>query len=160
MADRPPARHVAVKAADVAPRDTPSNYPEPFAARVAGRKKRQLGDVFGLSNFGVNLTRRAPDAVSALHHVHAWQDGFIHVLEGRPSLVSGDVEQVLEPVMCAGFAAGGAAHHLENRTDADAVILEVGDRSPGNSIGYPADDLRAERTASGWRFTHKDGTRC
>jgi len=43
MNHSPPApRH----AMDVAPRTKPSNYPPQFAARVAGRIKRQLGDVF------------------------------------------------------------------------------------------------------------------
>ena len=57
---------VALVAADAAPRTKPSNYPEPFASRMAGRVKRALGDRFGLTNFGVNLTRLAPGAVSAL----------------------------------------------------------------------------------------------
>ena len=55
-------RPIAVVADEVAPRTKPSNYPEPFASQVSGREKRQLGDVFGLSNFGVNLTRMAPGA--------------------------------------------------------------------------------------------------
>ena len=53
---------VAVTAADVPPRSKPSVYPEPFASRMAGREKRQLGEVFGLTNFGVNLARLAPHA--------------------------------------------------------------------------------------------------
>ena len=77
---------VAVTAADVPPRSKPSVYPEPFASRMAGREKRQLGEVFGLTNFGVNLTRLAPNAVSALRHAHTRQDEFIYILQGRPTL--------------------------------------------------------------------------
>ena len=33
---------------------------------MAGREKRPLGDLFGLTNFGVKLTRLAPGALSAL----------------------------------------------------------------------------------------------
>ena len=51
---------VAVTAADAPARSKPSVYPEPFASRMAGREKRPLGDLFGLTNFGVNLTRLAP----------------------------------------------------------------------------------------------------
>lgn len=51
---------VAVRATDVAPRAKATGYPEPFASRVAGREKRVLGDLFGLTNFGVNLTRLMP----------------------------------------------------------------------------------------------------
>lgn len=97
---------VAIMAAEAAPRTKPSNYPEPFAARMAGREKRPLGDVFGLSNFGVNLTRLAPGASSALRHAHSKQDEFIYVLHGRPVLRTDAGETQLSPGMCAGFKAG------------------------------------------------------
>ena len=65
---------LATVALEVPPRAKPSVYPEPFASRMAGREKRQLGDFFGLSTFGVNLTRLLPGGVSALRHAHARQD--------------------------------------------------------------------------------------
>ena len=68
-ADEP--KPIAILATDVPPRTRPSNYPEPFFSRMAKRQKRQLGDVFGLSNFGVNLTRIAPGGESALLHRHS-----------------------------------------------------------------------------------------
>lgn len=148
----------AVLASAVAPRGRPSNYPEPFAARVAGREKRALGDVFGLANFGVNLTRLAPGAQSALMHRHSRQDEFVFILEGRPTLVTEAGETELGPGMCAGFPAGGLAHHLVNRTDTDALYLEIGDRMAGDCGEYPADDLEARLAQDGrWRFFHKDG---
>jgi uncharacterized cupin superfamily protein len=61
-----PPSPVAILATDAPLRTKPSVYPEPFASRVAGRQKRVLGDLFGLSNFGVNLTRPAPRSVSSL----------------------------------------------------------------------------------------------
>ncbi len=75
---------IAIKAANAPPRTKASNYPEPFASRMAGREKRPLGDLFGLTNFGVNLTRLAPSSVSSLRHAHSKQDEFIYVLQGRP----------------------------------------------------------------------------
>ena len=63
-----PQYPTTIMAAKAPPRTKPSNYPEPFASRMAGRVKRPLGDLFGLTNFGVNLTRLMPGAVSALHH--------------------------------------------------------------------------------------------
>jgi len=136
----------------------PSNYPEPFASAMGQRIKRPLGDLFGLTNFGVNLVHLAPGGVSALHHQHARQDEFIYVLEGRPTLFIGAEVAVLEPGQVAGFAANGEPHHLENHTDAVCVILEVGDRTPGDTVNYPDDDLQAVKTAEGgWFFAHKDG---
>ena len=149
----------AIVALDVAPRAKKSNYPEPYASRVAGRDKRQLGDVFGLANFGVNLTRLAPGAVSALRHTHTKQDEFVYILEGSPMLVTGDGETQLAPGMCAGFRAGdGNAHHLVNRSATDVVYLEVGDRTPGDAAAYPDDDIHATRADGALKFTRKDGT--
>ena len=150
---------VAIMAAEAAPRTKPSLYPEPFASRMAGREKRQLGDVFGLANFGVNLTRLAPDAISALRHAHSKQDEFIYILEGSPVLITDAGETQLSPGMCAGFRAGtGNGHQLVNRTTEEVVYLEVGDRTAGDSATYPDDDLRAEMVDGAWQFFHKDGT--
>jgi uncharacterized cupin superfamily protein len=153
-------RPTAIVAAQAAPRTKPTNYPEPFASRMAGREKRPLGDPFGLSNFGVNLTRLAPGAVSALRHAHSKQDEFVYILEGRPVLVTDAGETQLAPGMCAGFKAGtGDGHHLQNRTDTDVVYLEVGDRTAGDSGSYPDDDIQAVLGPDGkWQFAHKDGT--
>ncbi len=153
-----PDTPVAVDAASAPLRSKPSNYPEPFASRMAGREKRPLGDLFGLKNFGVNLTRLGPGAVSALHHRHSTQDEFIYVIEGEPALVTDSGETALRPGMCAGFPASGTAHHLINRSARDAIYLEVGDRAPGDAVSYPADDIQAVRDEGGkWRFAHKDG---
>ena len=154
-----PKPPIAIEAASAPPRAKPSNYPEPFASRVAKREKRPLGDRFGLAAFGVNHTRLAPGGHSALHHRHSKQDEFVYVLEGEPTLVGEAGETQLRPGMCAGFAAGGAAHHLENRTSRDVVILEVGDRPPGDAVFYPDDDIQAVLGDDGkWRFTRKNGT--
>ncbi|MET0526921.1 MAG: cupin domain-containing protein [Microvirga sp.] len=149
---------LAIKAIDAPLRTKLSNYPEPFASRMKGRSKRPLGDLFGLSNFGVNLTTLAPGAVSALQHRHTLQDEFIYVLEGEAVLVTGDVETVLTSGMCAGFKADGVSHHLENRSDAPVLYLEIGDRTKGDTATYPADDLAAVAGPNGWVFHHKDGS--
>lgn len=150
---------VAVDAAAVAPNPKPSAYPEPFYSRVLGRQKRALGDVFGLKNFGVNLTRLAPGAISALRHAHSAQDEFIYIVEGEPVLVTDAGETPLKPGMCAGFkAASGDAHHLINRTARDVIYLEVGDRNVPDDVAYPDDDIRGTHDAAGRRiFLHKDG---
>jgi uncharacterized cupin superfamily protein len=155
-----PASPKAIKAAEIPPRARPSGYPEPFVSRVKGREKRALGDVFGLQNFGVNLTRLAPGAQSSLRHAHTKQDEFVYILEGRPTLVTNDGETQLDPGMCAGFKAGtGDAHHLHNRTLSEVLYLEIGDRTPGDGATYPDDDLQAVLGTDGkWRYTRKDGT--
>jgi uncharacterized cupin superfamily protein len=130
------SKPIALIAAEVPVRVKRSNYPEPFSSMMAGRAKQVLGDAFGLRNFGVNRTTLIPGAVSALHHAHSLQDELIYVLEGHPTLFSGETRTELHPGMCAGFAAGGPAHHLQNNTAADVVILEIGDRTGGDEITY------------------------
>jgi len=130
-------RSVALLAAEAPPRPFRTNYPEPFASRMAGRDKRPLGDLFGLTNFGVNITRLAPDGCSALRHTHTKQDEFVYILEGRPTLVTDAGRKVLNPGMCAGFKAGsGDAHCLINETGADVVYLEIGDRTAADAVDY------------------------
>jgi len=141
------------------PAVTGSRYPEPFKSRVATRSKQRLGDALGLKNYGVNLTTIPPGAVSALRHWHSHEDEFIYIVSGELTLVTGDGEQRLTPGMCAGFPAGKAdGHCLVNRTQRDAVYLEVGDRRPEDAVTYPDDDIAGQATPQGRRFMHKDGT--
>ncbi|WP_404783150.1 cupin domain-containing protein [Altericista sp. CCNU0014] len=134
-------------------------YPEPFASQVKGRLKRKLGEYFGLTQFGVNLTHLSPNAVSALAHSHSKQDEFILILEGNPTLVLGEREFPLSPGDCCGFKAGtGVAHQLANRSQETVTYLEVGDRTAGDEVEYPNDDLKATQITGGeWMLTHKDG---
>ena len=149
----------AVEAA-AAPAARPGRgYPEPFATRVAGRVRRPLGDLFGLTSFGVNLTRLPPGGVSALRHTHTREDEFVYIVEGEPVLVTNAGETALRPGMCAGFKAGdGNAHHLLNRTMHDVVYLEIGGRDPGDTVVYPDDDIgRALAPDGGRLFVRRDG---
>jgi len=148
-----------VAVAEEAPlRPKPSNYPEPFASQMAGRHKQPLGDLFGLTNFGVNRTRLAPGATSALRHAHSKQDEFIYILQGHPTLHTNEGRTRLAPGMCAGFKAGtGNGHCLINETNSDVIYLEIGDRTPGDEGSYPDDDLKAVLVDGKWSFLHKDG---
>jgi uncharacterized cupin superfamily protein len=151
-------RPVFVIATDVPVRARRSVYPEPFASRMAGRDKRQLGEVFGLSNFGVNLTSLSPGASSALRHAHTTQDEFVYILSGTATLHTNEGHFQLTPGMCAGFKAGSDdAHRLLNETQEDVVYLEIGDRTAGDEASYPDDDIKATLIGGKWAFTHKNG---
>lgn len=150
---------IVITAAELPVRARPSIYPEPFASRMAGREKRPLGDLFGLANFGVNLTRLAPNAISALRHSHTRQDEFVYILEGRPTLITDERRTRFLPGMCAGFKAGtDNAHCLISETGEEVVYLEIGDRTAGDEANYPDDDLKAMHVEGKWKFVHKDGT--
>lgn len=153
-----PSYPVAATATNVPVRARPSIYPEPFASRMQGREKRALGDFFGLKNYGVNLTRLAPRAGSALRHAHSKQDEFVYILQGQPTLVTDEGRTRLAPGMCAGFRGGsGNAHHLVNETEADVLFLEIGDRTPGEDVTYPDDDLQIAVIEGKRQWAQKDG---
>ena len=150
----------ARRAADVAPR-VGSNYPEPFRARVKDRVKRALGDLFGLDQFGVNLTELPPGAVSALRHWHSHEDEFVYILEGEATLITEAGEEVLRPGDCVGFKAGtDDGHNLVNRSDRPIRYLEVGSRRIDvDRVVYPDDDLDVRPDGGPRRRVfHKDGT--
>ena len=131
-------RPIALVAADAPPRAKPSNYPEPFASRIAGRDKRPLGDLFGLTNFGVNLTRLAPGAPRRCATRIRKQDEFVYILEGAPTLVTDAGRKRSTPGMCAGFKAGtGDAHHLVNETARTWSIWRSATARPGDGGDLP-----------------------
>lgn len=150
----------AIALTEVAERTTTS-YPAPLAGAVAGRHVRRLADAFGLTQFGVNLVRLAPGAESAHRHAHAAEDEFVMVLDGALTLVTDDGEQEVGPGMVVGFPSGtGDAHHLVNRSGADAVFLVVGTKASGpETVTYPDVDLKLVTAPDGTRrFLRKDGT--
>ena len=141
------------------PTEERNPYPPPHDTALTGRRRRVLGDVNGLTKFGVNLTELSPGAVSALRHWHSEEDEFIYITEGRPTLITDTGEQTLQPGMCACFPAGASdAHRLENRTEATVRYLEVGNRSAGENVCYPDNDMVMVKSPDGTRnFTTLDG---
>jgi len=136
-----------------------SGYPAPFAEDCAKREKRRLGDVFGLTQFGVNLVRLPPGQMSSQRHWHHREDEFVFVLRGTVALVTDAGEHELGPGMVAGFKAGVSdGHHLVNRTAEDAVYLEVGTRDPKEEADYPDIDLLLRIVDGEQRWVHRDGT--
>jgi uncharacterized cupin superfamily protein len=144
------------------PAFTGSGYPEPFRSRVLPREKRMLGNAFGLTAFGVNLTTLAPGKESAMRHWHSHEDELVYVLEGEVVLVTDAGEEILNAGMAVGFRAGdGNAHHLVNRSPHPAVYLEIGGRDSRDVAHYPDVDLHCEAQPDGsHRFTRKDGSPC
>jgi uncharacterized cupin superfamily protein len=137
-----------------------ASYPKEFAPVISGREKQRIGDVVGLTQFGVNIARIKAGAASALRHWHEQEDEFIYILKGELVLQENDGETVLKAGDAAGFKAGsGIAHCLLNRTARDAIYLEVGTRAKSERVHYPDVDFMMERDASGRRYFRKSGQR-
>src|ERR1700729_2127003 len=112
------------------PTDARTGYPAPYDRVVVGRERKRLGNAAGLDQFGVNLTTLKPGAASALRHWHEKEDEFVFLLEGEVVLIDDGGETLLKAGDAAGFKANAPnGHHLINKSDRDAVLLEVGTRS-------------------------------
>ena len=135
-----------------------SGYPAPYDEPCRQRKRLRLGEVAGLSQFGINLLRLPPGGWSSQRHWHSAEDEFVYVLAGEVVLVTDAGEELLRAGDCAGFKAGEHdGHHLQNRNDVEAVLLEIGARNPErDAVDYPDIDLTI---GAGTRsFLHRDGT--
>ena len=131
-----------------------SAYPGALSKVTDGREKTVLGDVAGLTQFGVNLTRLKPGAASA--HRHETEDEFVYILEGEAVLIENGGETILRPGDAAGFKANDPnAHCLVNRSQRDVLYVEIGTRAATDRYHYPDVDLAGEKTEAGVRFWAK-----
>ena len=140
------------------PFDNNRSYPKEFADVIAGREKQRLGDAVGLTQFGVNVSRIKAHSKSALRHWHESEDEFIYMLEGELVLCEDSGETVLRPGDAAGWKAGVQnGHCLVNRSNRDAVFLEIGSRMKRDSGDYSDIDMKFRKDESGVHYLHKSG---
>ena len=133
-------------------------YPPPFDRPCRARERKRLGDAAGLTQYGVNLLRLPPGAWSSQRHWHTHGDEFVYVLSGEVVLVTDGGEEVLRPGDAAGFKAGDEnGHCLQNRSNADAMILEIGTRLAEDAAFYPDIDMVAPAGGKPAIYTHRDG---
>jgi uncharacterized cupin superfamily protein len=119
--------------------------------------RQRLGAAGGLHDFGVNLMTLPPGSWSSQRHWHSEEDEFVYVLEGELTLVEDDGETVLRSGDCAAFPKGtGNGHHLQNRSAATALYLEIGSRSPTDLT--TCSDIDMMSSSLDGRFVRKDGT--
>ncbi len=136
---------------------TGTDYPPPYDAPCLQRQRIRLGRAAGLTQFGVNLLRLPPGVWSSQRHWHTGEEEFVYVLTGEVVLVTEAGEQVLRAGDCAGFRAGEPdGHHLQNRSDADATVLEIGTNVKDDAVSYPGIDLAWAAGAEAYSDT--DGT--
>jgi uncharacterized cupin superfamily protein len=149
------SRKIAIERA---PGSQGSGYPSPFDEPCRQRFRRRLGDAAGLTQFGVNLLTLPPGAWSSQRHWHTVEDEFVYVVEGEVVLVTDAGEELLKAGDCAGFPAGAPdGHHLQNRSNRVATVLEVGSRRPADDEVFYSDiDMRAPKGDVG--YVHRDGT--
>jgi uncharacterized cupin superfamily protein len=136
-----------------------TGYPAPFHELVSKRFRKRLGDAGGLTQFGVNLCRLEPGSASAQRHWHEREDELVYVLDGELVLIEDEGETVLKAGEAASFKAGVRnGHHLVNRSDRPALLLEIGTRDGNDRGEYPDIDLIFISEDGVDRFLHRDGS--
>lgn len=136
-----------------------SGYPKPFDGAVARRERKRLAQAAGLTKIGVTLLRLPPGTWSTQRHWHSNSDEFVYVVAGEVTLVTDDGEEVLRAGDAAGFKANDPnGHHLQNRSPAEALVLEIGNHLQDDTAHYPDIDLMAELADGNSTIRHKDGT--
>ncbi len=140
------------------PIDTSTGYPAPFNKAVEGRSRKRLGRAAGLRHFGVNICTLKPGAASSQRHWHEKEDELVYVLQGEVVLCEDEGETILRPGDAAAWRAGMPnGHCLINRSDRDAVFIEVGTRAPAERAHYSDIDMVVVRDGKGARYTRKNG---
>jgi len=135
-----------------------SRYPAPFHEPCMRRVNRNLGDPFGLKDFGAHLLTLEPGGWSSQRHWHTHEDELVYVLEGTPTLITDEGATPLAPGAVAGFAAGtGNGHHIVNNSDVPAKLLVVGSRKKEDDCYYSDIDMQLLQHASGGVFAHRNG---
>lgn len=136
-----------------------TTYPPPFDEPCRARVRKRLGDAAGLTQYGVNLLRLPPGAWSSQRHWHSAGDEFVYVLSGEVVLVTDAGEEILRAGDAAGFPANeGNGHCLQNRSAADAELLEIGTRIAADTGYYSDIDMIAPAGGKPAMYTRRDGT--
>lgn len=145
---------------DALPWRTGSSYPAPHDQAMEGRRQKRLGDPAGLTQFGANLVRLEPGALSSLRHWHEKQDEFLVVLSGALTLVDDHGETPLQAGDCCAFPAGDPnGHHIVNRSDQPGSFVVVGTRTSEETGWYSDVDMKVEASNGEMRFATNDGRR-
>ena len=140
------------------PEDNGCAYPAPFHAIAKGRFRKRLGNAGGLTQFGVNLCRLEPGSASSQRHWHEREEEMVYILAGEVVLVEDAGETVLRPGDAAAFRPGIAdGHHLVNRSDRDALFLEIGNRPDTDVVHYSEIDLVLHDDGGGDQFRRRSG---
>ena len=134
-------------------------YPPPFDEPCRSRVRERLGDAAGLTQFGVNHLTLPPGAWSSQRHWHTHTDEFVFVLQGEVTLITDEGQEILRAGDCAGFKAGDPnGHCLQNHSDRDAVVLEIGTRA-AEDVGHYSDiDMTAPAQGKPAIYTCRDGS--
>ena len=143
---------------DKLPVDVATGYPVQFRNVIEGRSRKRLGKAAALTQFGVNICTIKPGSQSSQRHWHETEDEFVYVLDGEVVLIEDGGETVLKKGEAAAWKANcGDGHTIANKSQRDAVVLEVGTCASRDKVVYPDIDMLMVRDADKRAYTKKNG---
>ena len=105
-------------------------------------KQIKVGDLGGLTQFGVNKTILPTNSATAMRHWHEEEDEFVFIISGSAILFDKDGEHEMNAGDCATFkASDNNGHAIVNKSNEDVVLLEVGTRAQKDIVHYTDKDL-------------------
>lgn len=107
---------------------------------------------FGLERIGIHHVRLLPGRRTSFPHAESAEEEFVYVIAGTPDVwLDGHLHR-LWPGDAAGFPAGtGLSHTFLNNTDADVMLIVVGDRPRAeNRVFYPLNPDRKSLRDDWW----------
>ena len=127
--------------------DMPGTAKTHFLNDNARRINKSLGDVTGLSGFGVHLIEVAPGHESTEYHRHYHEDECTYVLSGSGRVTIGDEDHPIGPGDFIAYPKGGAAHTMLATGDEPLRCIVVGERRDHDVGDYPRQGKRIFRQA-------------
>ncbi|MEM7405852.1 MAG: cupin domain-containing protein [Pseudomonadota bacterium] len=118
-----------------------------FLNPEAERVNKSLGDLTGLTDFGVHLIEVPPEKWTTERHVHYFEDECVYVLAGKATAHIGDDTVEIRAGDFIGYRAGGESHTIHNTGSETLRCLVVGSRLPHDVTDYPGLGKRLFRNA-------------
>ena len=118
-----------------------------FLNDKAQRVNKSLGDMTGLTGFGIHLIEVPVARESTEYHMHYHEDECTYVLSGTGKVVIGQQEHEIAAGDFIAYPKGGEAHTMIN-TGSDVLrCIVVGERLPHDVGEYPKLKKRIYRQA-------------
>lgn len=111
----------------------------------AQRVNKSLGDITGLTGFGIHLIEVQPGKESTEFHMHYFEDECTYVLSGTGTVTIGKHKQIVAAGDFIAYPKGGEAHTMLNTGTEVLKCLVVGERLAHDVGDYPNQGKRIYR---------------
>lgn len=123
----------------------------------AKRLNKSLGDITGITGFGIHIIEIQPGEFTTEHHMHYHEDECVYVLGGTGTAFIGEEEFLIEAGDFIAYPKGKAAHSIQNTGHDVLRCLVVGERLDHDVCDYPRQNKRIFRNKGmPWQITDID----